>query len=160
MHTYLRANAPWRDLEEQGRVVLLGNDGVDLGGLIVRSFQVPHRAEHTDTVGYILEGPRASLLYLPDIDSWEAWETDVRDAVSAVDIALLDATFYADDEFPSRDPKEVPHPRVTDTMARLDGLGERVRLIHLNHTNPLLTDDTPARERGFQVAREGERFDL
>jgi len=160
MHAYLRANAPWRDLEEDNRVALLPNDSVDLGGLVVRSFQVPHRAEHTDTVGYIAEGPRSSLMFLPDIDSWDRWDTDVRDAVSSVDLAFLDATFYSDDEFPNRDPSEVPHPRVTDTMARLDGLGDRVRLIHLNHTNPLLTDDAPARKRGFRLAAEGERVPL
>jgi len=160
MHAYLRANAPWRDLEEQQRVTLLPNVRVDLGGLVVRSFHVPHRAEHTDTVGYIVEGSRSSLMFLPDIDSWDAWDTDVRDAVQSVDVAFLDATFYSEDEFPHRDPAEVPHPRVTDTMDRLQGLGDRVRLIHLNHTNPLLTDDTPARERGFRVAVEGERIAL
>ena len=160
MHAYLRANAPWRDLEVQGRVELLPNERVDLGGLSVRSFQVPHRAEHTDTVGYIVEGPRASLLFLPDIDSWDAWDTDVRDAVSAVDFAFLDATFYSDDELPGRAPQEVPHPRVTDTMDRLAGLEDRVRLIHLNHTNRLLTDDSPARDRGFRLAEEGERYAL
>jgi pyrroloquinoline quinone biosynthesis protein B len=160
MHAYLRANAPWSDLEEQGRVQLLPNDDVDLGGIVVSAFPVPHRDEHADTVGYVIEGPRASVMFLPDIDSWDAWPVDVRAAVECVEVAFLDATFYSDDEVTGRDPSEIPHPRVTDTMARLDGLADRVRLIHLNHTNPLLTDDTPAREKGFRVAREGERIAL
>lgn len=160
MRAFLRANAPFRDLEEQERVVLRANDAVDLDGVTVTALPVPHRAEHTDTVGYRVEGPRASLLFVPDIDAWAAWERDVRAEVEGVDTAFLDATFFSPDEIPHRDPAEIPHPFVTDTMQRLEGLGDRVRLIHLNHTNPLLVDDAPARERGFRVAREGERVAL
>ena len=160
MHAFLRANAPFRDLEEQGRVVLRPNDRVDLGGLVVSALPVPHRAEHTDTVGYRVQGSRGALLFLPDIDSWEAWDRDLRTVVAGVDVAFLDATFFSAAELPHRDPSEIPHPLVTDTMDRLDGLGERVRLIHLNHTNPLLSNDAPVRERGFRVARQGERFAL
>ena len=157
MHAFLRANAPFRDLVEQGRVTARPNDRVDLGGVVVRAFAVPHRAEHTDTVGYRLEGPHRSVLDLPDIDHSDAWDQDVRDVVSGVDVAYLDATFHSADELPHRDPREIPHPLVTDTVRRLAGLAERVRLIHLNHTNPLLDDDSPVRALGFRVAAEGER---
>jgi pyrroloquinoline quinone biosynthesis protein B len=160
MLEFLRTNAPFRDLEEQHRVALLPNERVELGGLVVEAVPVPHRSEHTDTVGYRVEGPRGSLLFIPDIDAWDTWDRDVRDEVAAVDVAYLDATFLSADELPHRDPAEIPHPFALETMARLDGLGDRVRLIHLNHTNPLLGDDAPAVERGFAVAREGERFAL
>ncbi len=160
MQAFLRANAPWRDLAEQGHVTLRPCEHVDIGGLTVTALPVPHRAEHTDTVGYRVEGPRGSLLFIPDIDSWDAWDRDVRDEVANVDVALLDATFFSPDELAHRDTGEIPHPFTRDTMERLAGLGDRVRLIHLNHTNPLLDDDGPARERGFAVAREGERFAL
>jgi len=49
---------------------------------------------------------------------------------------------------------------VSDTMERLDGLGAKVWFIHLNHTNPLLDDPSPAQRRGFHVAREGDTFRL
>ena len=160
MHAFLRANAPFRDLEEQRRVALLPNERVDLGGLTVTAVAVPHRSEHTDTVGYRIEGPRGSLLFIPDIDSWDGWERDIRAEVEAVDVAYVDATFFSPAELPHRDPSEIPHPFVTDTMERLAGLGDRVRLIHLNHTNALLTDESPARDRGFRVAREGDRTPL
>jgi hypothetical protein len=45
-------------------------------------------------------------------------------------------------------------------MGLLEGLQERVRWIHLNHTNPLLVDPSPSESRGFRVAREGEAFGL
>jgi len=124
------------------------------------SIQVPHRQEFTDTVAWRIDGPRRSALWLPDIDAWDRWDRDVRDVVSSVDVAFLDATFFADGELGSRDMSEIPHPRVVETMERLAGLGDRVRLVHLNHTNPLWDDETPAASRGFRLAREGETFEM
>lgn len=156
MGGFLRANEPWRRLVEEGRIDLRGNAGVDLGGARVSAFPVPHRDELSDTVGYLVEGPRRRVLYLPDIDGWDRWDRDVRAEVEAADAAFLDATFLSDDELEGRAQSEVPHPRARDTMARLEGLGDRVRLIHLNHTNPLLLDPSPAEALGFRVARQGE----
>jgi len=152
----------------------------------VTAFQVPHRNEYADTVGYLIEGPRAKAVFIPDIDRWVSerrdaaertgtvpdartgaglaggefgsfpgWEKDVRALVASVDHAFLDATFSSGAELPGRDMSKVPHPLVPDTMDRLDGLGGKVWFIHLNHTNPLLDDPSPAERRGFHVAREG-----
>ncbi len=160
MQSFVRDNAPWSSLVEQGRVRLFPNESVDLGGVRVSAFQVPHRPEHSDTVGYRIEGPTRTAIYIPDIDGWDAWETDIRDLVAEVDVALLDATFLSPDEFPHRDPSEIPHPFAIDTMERLADVADRVWLTHLNHTNELLDDPAPATERGFRVAREGERIAL
>src|SRR5215831_8968209 len=179
MHAFLAANAPWRALVENRNVDPRPNDDVDLGdGVRVTAFQVPHRNEYADTVGYRIDGPRASALFIPDIDRWVSggdavagtngsgsdfeqgvaarggdgspaevvrtpWEKDVRALVSSVDYAFLDGTFLSGDELPGRDMSKVPHPLVTDTMDRLDGLGAKVWFIHLNHTNPLLDDPSP-----------------
>jgi pyrroloquinoline quinone biosynthesis protein B len=159
MEAFLRGNAPWRALFDEGRATFDATLRADLGGVRLEAIPVPHRDEWTDTVAWRIEGPRRSVLWLPDIDSWEAWDLDVRDVVASVDVAFLDATFFADGEL-RRDMSEVPHPRVTDTMDRLSDLAARVRLVHLNHTNPLWDDDTPATSRGFRVAREGEEFPL
>lgn len=158
MHEFLAANAPWRALVEGGNVDPRPNDDVDVGGVRVTAFQVPHRNEYADTVGYRIEGPHASALFIPDIDRWEIG--DLRALVDAVDYAFLDATFFSGDELPGRDMSKVPHPLVTDTMNLLDGLGAKVWFIHLNHTNPLLDDPSPAERRGFHVAREGDVFRL
>lgn len=83
-------------------------------------------------------------------------------------MAYLDATFYDGSELPGRRMDEVPHPFVVETLARLAAapaaLREKVRLIHLNHTNPLLYPDSAASERvraaGLRVAVEGEQVAL
>jgi pyrroloquinoline quinone biosynthesis protein B len=160
MRAFLAANAPWSALVEGGHVDLRDNAAVDLGGLRVTAIPVPHRQEFADTVGYRIEGPRGRALFVPDIDRWEDWDRDLRAEVEGVDVAFLDATFFSGAELPGRDMARVPHPLVTDTMERLEGLGGKVRLLHLNHSNPLWEDDGPVRARGFAVAREGESFPL
>ena len=160
MRGFLSANEPWRRLVQEGRVELRENASVDLGGVRVSAIPVPHRDELSDTVAYLVEGPNRRVLWLPDIDSWEKWERPVREAVASVDVAFLDACFFSAAELPNRIQGEVPHPPVVHSMELLEGLQERVRWIHLNHTNPLIEDPAPSESRGFRVAREGESFDL
>jgi pyrroloquinoline quinone biosynthesis protein B len=80
-----------------------------------------------------------------------------------MDVALLDATFFSADELPSRDLSEIPHPLAIDTAEQLTGVDSDVRLIHLNHTNPLLAPG-PERDwlaaRGIGVGAFGERWRL
>jgi pyrroloquinoline quinone biosynthesis protein B len=76
--------------------------------------------------------------------------------VESVDFAFLDGSFSSADELPPQVMAKVGHPLVGHTMDLLDGLGAKVRFIHLNHTNPLLDDASPAERRGFAVAREGD----
>jgi pyrroloquinoline quinone biosynthesis protein B len=161
MGEFLRTNAPWRALFDDARATFDARSPVDLGGgLTAEAVPVPHRQEFTDAVAWLFRGPRGSALWLPDIDAWDRWDRDVRDVVSSVDVAFLDATFFADGELGHRDMRECPHPRVVDTMRRLAGLGDRVRLVHLNHTNPLWDEEGPAAAQGFRVAREGDEFPL
>jgi pyrroloquinoline quinone biosynthesis protein B len=160
MRAFVAGNDPWRRLVAEGRVDLRDNASVDLGGVRVTAFAVPHRDELSDTVGYLVEGPRRRVLFIPDIDAWEKWDRPVREAVEGVDLAFLDATFFSAAELPARAQGEVPHPPVVHSMEVLAGLGDRVRWIHLNHTNPLLVDPAPSESKGFRVAREGESFDL
>jgi pyrroloquinoline quinone biosynthesis protein B len=125
-------------------------------------FVVPHRDELSETVGWRIEGPNHSVAWLPDIDKWSTWDTPVEELIASVDVAFLDATFYADGEI-QRDMSEVPHPFVVETLERLKDrpeLLEKVRLVHLNHTNPLLDPTSKARKavarQGLHVADEGE----
>jgi pyrroloquinoline quinone biosynthesis protein B len=89
--------------------------------------------------------------------------------VAAHDLAFLDGTFYDVGELPGRDMSEVPHPLVVDTLRRLRGLrrGEgtpRIVLVHLNHTNPLWAENSPARAAveaaGLAVGRQGDAYEL
>jgi pyrroloquinoline quinone biosynthesis protein B len=171
MRSFLETNGPWSQLVDYRNIELKAlQDGqaLDLGALKVTPFLVPHRDEFSETVGYRIDGPQKSAVFIPDIDKWSDWQTDLRELVKSVDYALIDATFFADGELPGRDMSKVPHPFVVETMTLLEALppGERnkVWFIHLNHTNPLLDNESDesrlVRSKGFNIATEGIRLNL
>ena len=141
---------------------------VTLGQVTVTPFLVPHRDEYSETVGYRITGPNKSALFIPDINKWSAWTRDITELVQTVDYALVDATFYADDELPGRDMSKIPHPFAAETMALFKGLAlaqrQKIWFIHMNHTNPLLNASSKesdlVRSRGFNIAEEGIRLNL
>ena len=131
-------------------------------GLEITAVPVPHRDEwQVGTYAYKIKGPQQSLLYLPDIDSWDEWP-DAEQQLRDVDIALVDASFYSRDELGGRDP--VAHPLVTDTIARFANLPTKMVLTHINHTNPVLEigsdAETAVLESGMQIAFTGQTFTL
>ncbi len=141
-------------------------ESVDLGdlgdGLRVTAVPVPHRDEWgVGTVAYRIQGPNQSLLYLPDIDSWDEWP-EAEATLSSVDVALVDASFYSPDELGGRAP--VAHPLVTDTISRYSHLADKLVLTHLNHTNVVLDEggvaETAVRQAGFRIAKTGDQFIL
>ncbi|MCM8556487.1 MBL fold metallo-hydrolase [Sphingomicrobium sediminis] len=166
MGKFLSKNGPWEQLVNLGNIDLqpLADDvAVELeGGISVTPLLVPHRDEYSETVGYRVETPGKSFLFIPDIDGWDEWEHDLAEEVAKVTYSFLDATFNDDTELPGRDMSEIPHPRVPDTMERLAGLGARqragVHFIHINHTNRLRSDQGEVYEAGFSVASEGQTF--
>ena len=171
MHSYLRSNGPWSQLVEFNNIALqplAHNKAVTLAGVSVTPLLVPHRDEFSETVGYLIKGANKSALFIPDINKWSVWETEIAQIIQTVDYALLDATFYGDGELPGRDMSKVPHPLVTETMQALSGLSvedrNKVWFIHMNHTNPLLNPDSEeantVRANGFNIAVEGIRLPL
>jgi pyrroloquinoline quinone biosynthesis protein B len=162
MADFLSDNAPWSQLVSQGNIepyLLTPTAETQLSpNLWLLPFVVPHRDEFGDTLAFVIRGAARRLFYCPDIDSWDQWDHNVRDFVTGVDIALLDGTFFSPTELPGRDLSQIPHPLVTDTANRLAGVGGEVRLIHLNHSNPLLTAG-PERDwlaaRGLGVGESG-----
>lgn len=175
MREFLSTNGPWdqlvryenivlRPLEERTRVQM--NER-----LAITPYEVPHRQEYSEVVGFVIEGPNKSVLYIPDIDQWEHWDkrgTRIEDAIAKVDVAYLDGTFYANGEIPGRDMSGFPHPFIAHSMERFAALPpserSKVRFIHLNHTNPALNPDGDVRKeierKGFRVAEEMERVEL
>jgi pyrroloquinoline quinone biosynthesis protein B len=150
MAEFLTNNGPWSLLVKDGHIDVRDNAAVELpGGFRVTAIPVPHREEFTDTVGYLIEGPRRKALFIPDIDKWEKWDRDIREF--DVDYAFLDGTFSSAGEIPRV--SDVPHPLMDDTRARLRGSRTKLWFIHLNHTNPALLD-------GDDVAREGMEFEM
>lgn len=171
MVEYLSTNGPWSQLVTMENIELrqLQADRPEiLNRLQVTPHLVPHRDEYSETVGYRIEGPNHSALFIPDINKWELWDRDIVDEVRSVDYALIDASFYDSNEIPGRDMNEIPHPFVEETIALFEVLtdaeSEKVWFIHLNHTNPLLNEGSAAyrsvREQGYNIAREGVRLPL
>jgi pyrroloquinoline quinone biosynthesis protein B len=172
MTEFLSNNGPWEQLVRLENIELMPlTDGrsVELSEhLVVTPVQVPHRQEYSETVGYRIDGPNKSAIFIPDIDKWEDWAIDIRDVIREVDYALLDASFFADGELQGRDMSVIKHPHVTQSMDLFADLTNeekaRVIFIHMNHTNPLLIDGSPAQaeveRRGFRFAREGMQLDL
>lgn len=171
MAEYLAKNGPWSQLVDYGNISLRGlqhNQALDVNGITITPFLVPHRDEFSETVGYLIEGPSKTAVFIPDINKWSVWDTDIAELITQVDYALLDATFFDDGELPGRDMSKVPHPLVTETMQRLGALSieqrGKVWFIHMNHTNPLLDADSQASKRvraaGFNITSEGIRLEL
>ena len=171
MSNYLRENGPWSQLIDFQNIrlkVLKDDTPVSVGSLTVTPMKVPHRDEFSETVGYRIEGPNKSAIFIPDINKWEIWDQDIAEVVQSVDYALVDASFFADGELPGRDMSKIPHPLVTETMDLLDHLPSedhaKVWFIHMNHTNPLLNRDSEQHQyvlgRGFNVASEGVKLGL
>jgi len=171
MRTFLSENGPWSQLVDYGNIALkpLEADApVALGELSVTPLRVPHRDEYSETVGFVIKGPRKSALFIPDIDAWGKWDRGLAEVLKGVDYALVDATFFSMDELPGRDMSKVPHPLVQHTMALLQDqpAAERAKVwfIHMNHGNPLLWPDSPQSRtvlrNGFNIAREGLRLPL
>lgn len=138
-----------------GETVVLGEN------LSLTPLPVPHRDEsQSGTFAFLLRGPNRTLLYLPDIDSWEEWP-EAEATLAGVDIALVDATFYSHDELGTR---RVGHPPVAHTLELFADIRHKLVFTHLNHTNPVL--DTDSNERaavnasGAAVAAFGMRWTL
>ncbi len=168
MASFLAVNGPWNQLVALGNVRLWTSASFDLGPRIrVEAVSVPHRDEYSETVAFIIRGPSRSALWLPDLDRWEDWDRRLEAVLAEVDVAWIDGTFWADGEL-ERDMREVPHPRMVDTLGRLAALPAaaraKVRFVHLNHTNPALRANSPeaaaVRAAGSSVAYEGERVEL
>ena len=167
MKTFLEENGPWSqlvDLENINIKSIKSDSTFSLSARIkIKPFLVPHRDEFSETVGYEITINNKSLIFIPDIDKWGKWETNISDLIEEVDYAFLDATFYKNGEL-KRDMSEIPHPFVEESMELFSALTEtdkqKIHFIHFNHTNPLLIEGSTAQKevlkKGFNLAKEGQ----
>ncbi len=176
LYGFFRDNGPWEQLVTLGNISLSkmsDQTSVNLSNnVVVTPYQVPHRDEYSETVGYKINTKDKAVLFIPDIDNWDEWERDfnikIEDMIRDVDFAFLDSTFYSDDELPGRDMSKIPHPRVSTMMDRFDELGEsdkrKIHFIHVNHTNPIRfktsKESEMVKSRGYNIARRGDRHCL
>ena len=172
MKKFLEKNGPWSQLVELQNISIKqisNNSKISIDpNVIVQPIEVPHRGEFSETVGYKIYGPNKILLFIPDIDKWYLWEKSIIDEIKKVDYALIDATFYDSKEVNYRDVSEIPHPFVVESLELFDPIKQKEKnkifFIHLNHTNPLLNDNSEEYQyiinKGYNVAKEGMVLDL
>ncbi|MDN5201788.1 MBL fold metallo-hydrolase [Fulvivirgaceae bacterium BMA10] len=166
MASFLSGNGPWSQLVNLNNIEiksLKADSSIVLNERIsVTAFLVPHRDEFTETVGYKIQGPGKSFIFIPDIDKWGKWERDINALIENTDYAFLDGSFFENGEIPGRDMNEIPHPFIAESIERFGSLlpedKGKVHFIHFNHTNPVLIEGSEARkkviQRGFKIARE------
>ena len=171
MHEFLSNNGPWSQLVKFNNIdlILLENEQIrKFSEFSISPFLVPHRDEYSETVGYRIQGPAKSALFIPDIDKWLDWDINIIELLRTIDYALIDATFFADGELGMRDMSQIPHPFVTESMELFNNLPvvekNKVWFIHMNHTNPLLDPNSEESKQvlraGFNIATEGIRLPL
>ena len=92
----------------------------------------------------------------------------VGEVMETHNVPVPGRNLFTTDELPGRDISEIPHPFIIESIRRFavlpDQQREKIRFIHLNHTNPALQRGSAARKQvnraGMAVARQGEKFPL
>ena len=146
--SYLKPFTP--EIINNGSKVAIGA-GVDL-----EFVRVPHREEEcSETYGIIVRGKEKSIFFLPDHDTYD--ETLKFHAAKSikewlcsleVDVALLDGTFFTVSEVAGRrkDVNGIPHPPIAESLEKLGMRDEEndpeIYFIHINHTNPVLDNQS------------------
>lgn len=111
----------------------------------------------------------ATLLFAP---IFAAIDDVLVNAVNRAEVALLDGTFYRDDDLTAarlmpKSARELGHQAVDGidgTLSRLSGTGARILLTHLNNSNPMLDPSSDAaaqvRSAGAAIAYDGMEFEI
>ena len=171
MQEFLTNNGPWSQLVTLKNIRMQPiNDSVKVQlnkSISVTPFLVPHRDEYTETVGYKIQGPNKTVVFIPDIDKWQKWNQNISELIKQVNYAFIDGTFFKNGEL-DRDMSQISHPFVSESMKLFEALSKedrsKIYFIHFNHTNPLLIDESKEqiqlKEAGFNIAKESEQIEL
>ncbi|MBK9961218.1 MAG: MBL fold metallo-hydrolase [Saprospiraceae bacterium] len=172
MSQFLQRNGPWDPLIKQGNIMLQtmqNKENIELKkGLNIQPILVPHRDEYSETVGFTIYGPNKKALFIPDIDKWQKWETDIKKLIVQMDYVFIDGTFYDAAEINHRNIDEIPHPFIVETMKLFSDLSAmdkaKVHFIHFNHTNPVLNNNSKEAKQvlknGYKIAQFNQIFEL
>jgi len=121
-------------------------------------------------IGLQLVHKEKRFFYAPSVPGvGENWQRSVDES----DLALLDGTFWKDDELiqakrsrrTARDMGHLPLSGERGMLKRTFRLGKTKRvIIHINNTNPVLNEESPehraVREAGWEIAYDGMEFYL
>ena len=156
MKSFLATNHPFHHLIDDKNIQIndfLIDEELDFEGFSIKSFEVPHRNEFADTVGYKIKSDK-TLIYLPDIDDWN---DQILEIISEADFALIDGTFYSSTELPRS--IVVPHPPIDRSIELMKDFDTKIYFTHLNHTNKILIRNGKEKKeiikKGFKIASDG-----
>ena len=159
---YMMKNDPYRFLIDRNNIQIHDfSDGqeMDIRGGMIESRQFHHPHLNHDTTAYMIEGEEKKLFYLADITDFT---DEIVECVEEADIALIDGTFWSEDEIGRF--AEVPHPPVRRSLDQFSDTDTEIYFTHMNHTNPLLKKKSEERKKvqteGFNVAEKGLELEL
>jgi pyrroloquinoline quinone biosynthesis protein B len=121
-------------------------------------------AETAANVGIELTHEGARLIFVPGA---AAVSPAMCERFAKADVILFDGTLFTDDEMQrsgtgSKTGRRMGHMPIDGeggTLGALDGFAARRIFVHINNTNPILIDGSPARAKveaaGWQVAHDG-----
>jgi pyrroloquinoline quinone biosynthesis protein B len=170
----------WRDLPLGRPISLTTRDGTD-SGLSIEAVAVPGKLpihlegkvapSAEDNVGLRIreESTGRTLAYLPAV----AGPNREIDHLATADCIFFDGTFWSDDELSrqglgAKRARDMAHWPVGGDEGSLTFLGtkggRRRVLIHINNTNPMLTEDSAeasaVRAAGVEIAYDGMEVDI
>lgn len=151
------------------KAIPLGGDYPDYVSAALRKSLAPEEA----VMGLELTHEETKLFYAPSISGQSGdWERYAK----AADLALLDGTFWTDNELidvrgSGKTAREIGHVPLSGADGLLAQLAQwpaarecRRVLIHLNNTNPVLDESSDVhravRDAGLEVAYDGMEIDL
>jgi len=167
MYNFLSGSLPFKLLVDNNNINL---NKIDLAKIIinedidVQAFEVPHRNEISETVGFKISTSNKSVIYLPDIDNFKGYELKIKKMIINSDVAFIDGTFYKKSELDYRNINEVSHPEIASSMKLFFDLKKtdkkKIHFIHLNHTNPVLNSKTKEFksiiDNGFSISSQNQ----
>jgi pyrroloquinoline quinone biosynthesis protein B len=121
-------------------------------------------------IGLLIACRGKNIFFAPGLPGEKSmWKTQI----GASDLALLDSTFWSDDELVAirgggKSAREMGHPPLSGTGGLIDEMRQESRprkvAIHINNTNPILNEDSAEyremRDAGWEIARDGMEFVL
>jgi len=172
MRRFLIENSMFNQMIENENIIIKDLDTnvyIKLNKYIsIKPFYVPHRNELSETVGYIIKSNNKSIIYIPDIDSWDDWNIDIIDIINKFDVIIIDGTFYSKDEIKHRNIDKIPHPTILETTSIMNKQSKEIKnkifFTHLNHTNKVL--DHTSKEfkniitSGYNILKDKQTYNL
>ena len=159
---YMMKNDPYRFLIDRNNVQIQEfKDGEveDVRGGKIEAINLHHPHLNHDTTAYMIHGEDKKVFYLADITDFTR---EVEERVEEADIAILDGTFWSEDEIGRFE--EVPHPTIRRSIDQFSDFNTEIYFTHMNHTNPVLEESSDERKQlhanGFEVVETGQKFSI